>query len=207
MNVIGIVGSPRRQGNTEILVQEALSAAKEAGADEIEMILLADKDIHPCTGCDCCLETEGCVIDDDMQDIYPKLLAADGIIIGAPVYFGGICGLAKLFIDRTYCLAASHMAIVPTMDKAKFQGRKDLRNKIGGIVTVTARVGNLTVVNQINHFFRIHRMFEAGSAMAFALGKGEVVIKDKQGVNESRWTGRAVVREIKRRQALIKATK
>ena len=203
MKVIGVVCSPRQQGNTEILVREALTAAREAGAEEVEMVSLANKKIFPCDGCDCCLETGECIIDDDMQHIYPKLLTADGIIIGTPVYFWGACGLAKIFIDRTYCLAASHLAIVPDLEiRAKMKSRgKGLRDKVGGIIVVTARVGGTTALRQVSDFFRVHRMPEAGSAIGLAMHKGEAN-KDEQGLNESRWTGRAVVRTIKRQQAL-----
>jgi multimeric flavodoxin WrbA len=203
VKVIGIVGSPRHQGNTEFLVREALTAAKEAGAEEVEVVSLAGKTILPCDGCDCCLETGECIIDDDMQEIYPKLLAADGIIMGTPVYIWGICGLAKVFIDRTYCLAASHLAIVPVPEvRAKMKNRgKDLRNKVGGILVVTARVGGTTALRQVSDWFRAARMIEAGAAIAFGYHKGEVS-KDEQGLKEARWTGKAVVRAIKQRKAL-----
>jgi len=136
-----------------------------------------------------------------MQEIYPKLLAADGIVIGAPVYFWGICGLAKIFIDRTYCLATGHLALSHDMRaKITYYG-EGLRNKAGGIIVVTARVGGTTAFRQISDFFRGHRIIEVGGAIAFALEKGEVS-KDKQGLNEARWTGRAVVRVIKQRQVL-----
>jgi len=204
MKVIGIACSPRQQGNTEFLIREALAAAKEAGAEETEIVTVANKRILPCNGCECCLKTGKCIIDDDMQEIYPKLLDADGIIIGTPVYFWGICGLAKVFIDRTYCLATGHLAIILGPEariKMKSRRGKDLRNKVGGIIVVTARVGGTTVVNQVSDFFRMHRMIEAGSAIAFAYHKGEAS-KDEQGLNEARGTGRAVVRTIKQREKL-----
>ena len=196
MKVIGIICSARQHGNTDFLIQKSMDAAIEGGAEETEIIFLGDKSILPCTGCETCLETGNCKIEDDMQEIYPKLLAADGIIIGAPVYFWGISGLAKIFMDRTFCLAISHLAIIPEI-KAKMKGGKiDLRNKVGGIVIATSRVGGATALRQVNDFFRIHRMIEAGSAVAFGFKKGEVE-KDKQGINEAYWTGKSVVRAIK----------
>ena len=89
MKILGIVGSPRKGGNTEILVEEALTATREAGA-QTEIILLADKNIAGCDGCGSCFETGVCKIKDDMQSIYPQLEAADAIIFGSPVYFGGV---------------------------------------------------------------------------------------------------------------------
>ena len=201
MKVIGIVGSPRHQGNTEFLVREALTAAKEAGAEEVEVVSLAGKTILPCDGCDCCLETGECIIDDDMQEIYPKLLAADGIIMGTPVYFWGATAQAKAIIDRTYCLAAAHLAVDPELRaKLRSYGRV-LRNKVGGIIVVAGRDGGSSAFRQISDFFRLHLMVEAGGAIAYGTGKGEVS-KDEEGLRQARWVGRAVVRAIKQRKAL-----
>lgn len=198
MKVVGIAGSPRQQGNTEFLIREALTAAKEAGAEQTEVVSLANKNILPCDGCDSCLETGKCIIDDDMQGIYPKLLAADGIIIGTPVYMWGICGLAKVFIDRTYCLGSSHRALIPSERAQMKQYQKGLRNKVGGIIVVTARVGGATAFRQVSDFFRIHRVIEAGGAIALAHHRGEAT-KDEQGLREARLMGKALVREIKQR--------
>ena len=83
MKVLGIVCSPRKGGNTEILVREALEGAGEVGG-ETELILVADKNIAPCDACDTCRETGVCRIKDDMQPIYQQLDQADGIILGTP---------------------------------------------------------------------------------------------------------------------------
>ena len=85
MKVLGIVCSPRKRGNTEIMVEEALAATREAGA-ETELVLIADKNITPCDACGSCRETGFCRIKDDMQPIYQQLEAADAIILGTPVY-------------------------------------------------------------------------------------------------------------------------
>ena len=201
MKIVGIVCSPRRQGNTEFLVREALAAAEEAGAEEVEVVCVADNRILPCDGCDHCLETAECMIDDDMQDIYPKLLAADGIIIGTPVYFWGATAQAKAIIDRTYCLAAVHLAVDPELRaKLRSYGRI-LRNKVGGTIVVAGRDGGSSASRQISDFFRLHLMAEAGRAIAYGTGKGEVS-KDEEGLRQARWVGRAVVKAIKQRKAL-----
>jgi len=94
MKVLGIVCSPRRGGNTEILVREALQAVEKAGG-EIRLCLLSEMDIQPCDACGACRETNECVIDDDMQKIYDHLLAVDGLILGTPVYFINVSAQAK----------------------------------------------------------------------------------------------------------------
>ncbi|MDD5591255.1 MAG: flavodoxin family protein [Dehalococcoidales bacterium] len=104
MKIIGISGSPRR-GNTEWMVKELLARAAESGV-ETELILLRQKKIKPCCGCLSCEEggvnRKGvCRLRDDMQELYPKLIAADGWVVGTPVYFEMLSGLLKNFMDRT----------------------------------------------------------------------------------------------------------
>ncbi len=104
MKVVGICGSPRRS-NTEWMLRKLLEMAAKAGA-ETELILLREEDIKGCDGCLTCevggKERKGvCSIQDDMQHIYPKLLEADGLAFGTPVYFEMISGLLKNFMDRT----------------------------------------------------------------------------------------------------------
>ena len=76
MKVLGIVCSPRKGGNTEILIQEALAGAKETGAD-VELLNISEMNISPCDGCMTCHQSGECKIKDDMQKIYEQLLAAD----------------------------------------------------------------------------------------------------------------------------------
>ncbi|MCF7945319.1 MAG: flavodoxin family protein [Spirochaetia bacterium] len=105
MNIIGIVGSRRKKGNTAVMVKEALKAAESQGA-ETELIFLDDFTIEECRGCDSCLHTYRCVIKDDMQKLYPRLLSSDGLILGSPAYFYGMSGLMKMMMDRCYCFEA-----------------------------------------------------------------------------------------------------
>ncbi len=102
MKILGIIGSRRKNGNTSCLVQEALKAAQNEGA-KTELIFLGDYSIKDCMGCEGCKDTLKCVINDDMQKIYPLLLEADGIILGSPTYFYNISADMKAFIDRCYC--------------------------------------------------------------------------------------------------------
>ncbi len=105
MKVLGIVGSKRKKGNTSVLVQKALQAAQKEGM-ETEIIYLGDYDIHGCRGCDGCKKTYKCIIDDDMQKIYPLLLESEAVILGSPTYFYNVTSDIKAFIDRCYCLEA-----------------------------------------------------------------------------------------------------
>lgn len=105
MKVLAISTSPRAGGNTDLLIDEVIRSAREAGAD-VEKIPLRQLNIHPCIECDMCQKTGMCAIDDDMGPIYDKLLDADRIVFATPIYFLGPCAQAKMFIDRCQALWA-----------------------------------------------------------------------------------------------------
>jgi len=100
MNVLGLVGSPRRGSNTDLLVSAVLEGAALSG-DSVGKIYLYDFDILPCLDCrGCKSEPHKCVINDGMQKLYPKLEEADAIIFGTPLYWYGPSAKMKLFFDR-----------------------------------------------------------------------------------------------------------
>ncbi len=103
--VLGIFGSPRRGGNTDLLLDQTLKGAAAEGARVAE-IRLCDVRITPCTECLSCFNDGVCVIPDDMQDIYPRLLEADIVILASPIFFYGITGWAKAMVDRCQALWA-----------------------------------------------------------------------------------------------------
>ncbi len=97
-------GSPRERGNSAVLADRAAAAAAEAGWD-VECVSLQTLDIRPCDGCDLCRETGVyCVIEDDMQPLYPKLIEADALLLASPVYWFTFSAQLKLCIDRWYGL-------------------------------------------------------------------------------------------------------
>lgn len=101
--VLGISGSPRRDGNTELLLKEFLRGARASG-HETELFILSKFKISPCTSCASCQKDGQCIIDDDMQLMYNKLLEADYIVFASPIYFGGVSAQLKSFIDRCQAL-------------------------------------------------------------------------------------------------------
>ena len=104
-SVLGIFGSPRRKGNTDLLLDQTLKGAAAEGAS-VEDIRLGNCRITPCTECLSCFNDGVCVIDDDMQDIYVRLLNADIVILASPIFFYGITGWAKAMVDRCQALWA-----------------------------------------------------------------------------------------------------
>ncbi len=103
MKVIGFVGSPRKDGNTDKPVCQILEGAKETGA-ETEKFHITQLNIQGCTGCMFCRDRLQCILDDDMGDIIEQLQNADAMVFGSPIYMFQITGQAKLMIDRLFQL-------------------------------------------------------------------------------------------------------
>jgi len=97
--ILGVVGSPRKKGNTHILVSRILDGAREKGA-LTEILFLNDLHIRECDGCHVCWKGKKCAKKDDMNNVYPKIMNSDVIIFGTPVYWYGPTALMKCFVDR-----------------------------------------------------------------------------------------------------------
>jgi multimeric flavodoxin WrbA len=111
--VIGIVGSPRRNGNTELIVNSIIEGAKEAGAIP-QKIILKDLKIAPCRACNSCTKTGSCVHQDDMDNLLTQMFDSDVWILGTPVYWWGPTAQFKAFLDRWYSVN----------DRSQFKGRE-----------------------------------------------------------------------------------
>jgi multimeric flavodoxin WrbA len=105
--VLVILGSPRKEGNSSALAARISRGARSAGA-EVETVFLHALKISPCRGCDTCKkqDSRGCAIKDDMQEIYRKLIKADAWVIASPVYWFTMSAQTKMFMDRCYALTA-----------------------------------------------------------------------------------------------------
>src|SRR5450759_2018570 len=102
MNIIGIIASPRKEGNTAWIVNKILEGAKEQGA-ETQSFNFSDLDIKPCHGCWCCHKgDQGCVIKDDMQKLNDAIDHANAIVFGSPIYMMQMSAQAKIIIDRMF---------------------------------------------------------------------------------------------------------
>lgn len=154
MKILGLSFSPRKNGNTMILLDEALKGAKQEGA-EVELYSVADKTIKPCDGCRSCSKTGICHIKDDMQGLYDKLLESDGIIFGSPVYFYSMTAQAKTVIDRTISLN---------------RPERSLANKVGGVVVVAGSQGNVDVLKDLYFYMVTRQMLPANFVSVYPCG-------------------------------------
>ncbi len=140
-NILGISTSPRRNGNSDLLLKKALSGAESAGAN-VEYLSLNDYKINPCIECNSCYKSGRCVIKDDYNQILEKLLKADRLIFATPVFFMSVCAQAKMLIDRGQCLWAEKYILGktekssprPTISQAQFPSndRRAMVIAVGG---------------------------------------------------------------------------
>ena len=183
MKAIGIVGSPRKGGNTEVLTAHCLKAIAEEGL-ETELIKLAGLDIKGCNACGYCFENQGkCSIEDDLQPVHNKMLAADIIVVGSPVYYGSATSLVKGLLER-----AGYMS------RGKYAG------KVGGPLVVARRAGQNFTFAELLFWFHIHGMVNPGSTywnMAFGWDRGEVM-KDEEGMRTAWNFGKNCARVAKK---------
>ena len=105
LKVLGIAGSPRRGGNTDLLLDEVMRGASNKGA-EVKTLILDDLNIAPCKHCDACLKKGNCKLMDDMQTVYRELEDADRIVLASPIQFMGVTAQMKAMIDRCQVLWA-----------------------------------------------------------------------------------------------------
>ncbi len=165
-------GSARKNGNTAILLKRVLQVLENEGI-ETELIQLAGKPIHGCNACRTCFTTKNkrCAIEDDEVKRYiQKMLKADGIILGSPVYFSMMTPELKALIDRAGYVARAN----PDMFK----------RKVGAAVVAMRRAGGIPTFDAINHFFLISQMIIPGSSywnVGIGNKKGDVA-NDEEGM-------------------------
>lgn len=179
MKVLAINGSPRRDGNTSILIQHALEPLQSAGI-ETEVYQLGGQLLHGCTACMQCRTRQDrrCAITSDkMNEAIAKVIEADGIIIASPTYFADVTTETKALMDRTGYVSLSNGGL--------------LRRKVGAAIVAVRRGGEIHAFDTINHFFLINQMIVPGSCywnMGFGREKGEV-LKDEEGLRTMKVLG------------------
>lgn len=151
MKILAISCSPRSNGNTVAMLGEVLRAAEEAGA-QVELYSVAGRDIRGCDGCWTCFEKGRCHFEDDTEDVIEKMLTADGIVFGVPVYFHGMSAQAKAVIDRTISLNTP---------------QRSLTNKVLGVVASAGSLGLAQVLKDLTYFAHVMHMLPANHVAAY----------------------------------------
>jgi multimeric flavodoxin WrbA len=173
MKVVAISSSPRRDGNTAILLRHVLAELDGAGI-ETELVQLAGKSLSGCTGCLKCATAldNHChgVKDDGVNECIDKMLAADGILLGTPVFFGDANATMRALIERT--------------GYATRKNGNPLARKVGAAVIAVRRGGAMHAFDSVNHFFQIAAMVVVGSSYwNFGIGgEAGAVESDAEGL-------------------------
>jgi multimeric flavodoxin WrbA len=190
MRVLAVNGSPRKEGNTFLLLKKALEPLASAGW-ETELVQLADYRLEGCTGCMGCFATgDGRCVgrpDDDFAALFERILSADALVLGSPCYFASITAELKALIDRVGLVAMA--------------GGGLLRGKIGAAVVAQRRGGATHAFDTINHLFQISQMIVPGSTywnFGVGLEAGDVCSDDEGNANMAHlgaviaWLGKAI---------------
>jgi multimeric flavodoxin WrbA len=164
-SVLIFKGSPREKGNSSLLADRAAEGARKAGA-EVELFSLHRLDIRPCDACDICQETGVCVLKDDMQPLYTRMLESDAFLIASPVYWFTLSAQTKLFIDRWYALQGT-------------SGNQLKGKKFGIILTYgdndVYTSGAINAIRTYEDMFRYLKAEIVGMVYGTADGEGDVL--------------------------------
>lgn len=180
MKVLAINSSARKDGNTAILINRVFEELNKEGI-ETEMIQLAGQMIEPCKACWACGGQQNCVHRrDSFREIFDKMKAADGVLLGSPVYTANVSANMQAFLERASVVADMNR------DAGLF------RHKVGAAVTAARRGGAVNALDAMNRFFLLQEMFVVGSCywpMAYGRMPGEVR-SDAEGLNTMRVLGK-----------------
>ncbi|MFB0562848.1 MAG: flavodoxin family protein [Candidatus Lokiarchaeia archaeon] len=189
MKILGLVGSYRKFGNTEVLVREALMSAQEMGA-EVEMLRLTNLNIEPCKGCMACVfKNDDCRIKDDANFLFSKLFEADGILLGSPIYILGPVGKIKMIQDRFLQISTKP---------------ENLANKVGAIIAVGgAPGGEGTIMPGLATFFWFLGIPVVDQMLVYSHGPGEILLHE-DAVEKANQIGRELVEALQDDEAKTK---
>jgi NAD(P)H-dependent FMN reductase len=190
LRVLGIAGSPRRGGNTDLLLAEVMKGAKSKGA-ETKTIVLNKLKIAPCQHCDACLETGRCKVKDDMQMIYDELERADRVVLASPVHFMGVTAQTKAMIDRCQALwVRKYRLKLPPLGSER--ERRGLFISVGGM-----RIANLfePALATVKALFKVLDIAYAGELLFSAVDEKRAIKKHPDALKQAFLAGQKLVAE------------
>ncbi len=190
MKVLGIAGSPRRGGNTDLSLGEVLRGAASRGAN-VKTIILNDLNITPCQHCDGCLGTGRCKVEDDMQMVYRELEDADRLVLASPIQFMGVTAQMKAMIDRCQALwTRKYILKQPPLGNRR--ERKGLFVSVGG-----RRIANLfePALVTVKTLFRILDVTYAGELLFPGVDEKGAIAKHPDALRQAFLTGQKLVED------------
>ena len=192
VNILALYGSPRKGGNTELLLDEFVKGARAEGAT-VDCLRIIDFSIAPCRECLACFRDGRCVIPDDMQQIYPRLLAADIVVLASPIFFYGVTGWAKALIDRSQALWARKYVLHDTFFGKEGKIRKGFFISVGG--TKGQKVFEGAVLT-VKYFFDAFDTRYAGELLFRGVDAKGDIIKRPGALSDAFSAGRRQVKEF-----------
>ena len=190
MKVLGIAGSPRRGGNTDLLLAEVMKGAASGGA-EVKTIILNDLEITPCQHCDACLEAGNCRIQDDMQMVYKELEQADRIVLASPIQFMGVTAQMKAMIDRFQALwARKYVLKLPPLGDGR--ERKGFFISVGGRKITNLFEPALVMVRTV---FRVLDIAYAGELLFPGVDEKGAIAQHPDALHQSFVAGQKLVED------------
>ena len=195
VKILAIYGSPRRKGNTSLLLKNAVKGAIEAGA-EVEEMILRDLKMSPCLEIYGCKETGRCVIQDDFQQVYDKLLSCQGLMLASPIFFYTVSAHTKILMDRCQSLwVKKYWLEKNTIEKPEFT-RKGLFISVGA--TKGKRLFEGTLLS-IRYFFEILDMELWRSLLYRSLDLERDILGHPEYLLEAHRSGKELVQAIQNR--------
>jgi multimeric flavodoxin WrbA len=190
MKVLGIYGSPRKGGNSDVMLDQVLEAAEQTGAETGRVYCRKLKNLSGCLECGGCDDTGNCVVDDDMTGIYPLLQEADAIVLSAPVFFYNIPAQAKALVDRSQACWAARL-----LNKTKDE-RKSFDSGKGWLIGVGATKGaNLFSGMELTakYFYDAMDMSYEGAILVWGVEKKGGIKDQAEYMQEARDLGKKIV--------------
>lgn len=185
MKVVAFNGSPRKDGNTFILINHVFRELEKEGV-ETELVQLSGREIHGCIACYKCFENKDqhCSMKNDIaNECIEKMIKAEGIILGSPVYFTDVTAEMKALIDRAGFVSMANGGMY--------------KNKVGAIVVAARRSGAIHTLDTMSHFFLAGQMIIIGRGIGLGRDKGEVE-KDEEGIQAVKALGQRMAWLLKK---------
>jgi multimeric flavodoxin WrbA len=185
MKVFAFNGSPRKDGNTTILINHVFRELEKEGI-ETELVQLSGKEIHGCIACYKCFENKDqrCAVKNDIaNECIEKMIGAEGILLGSPVYFTDVTAEMKALIDRAGFVSMANGGMY--------------KNKVSAAVVAVRRFGSMHTLDTMNHFFLAGQMIIIGRGIGIGRDKGEVE-KDEEGMQAVKALGQRMAWLLKK---------